>query len=112
MSVSIKLATDITWGSSAAGTLTSGKILSLTRKSTNKQFEQPDENGEVHSLVLYDQREEFSIECLATDVSAPPALGSLITAGGVTDILVTEVEIAWKQGDTKKFNITGWKSVA
>lgn len=112
MSVSIKLANTITWGSSSAGTLTSGKILSCTRKTTAKQFEQPDEKGEVHTLVLYDQREEFSVEVLATDTSTPPALGSTIDIGGVTGVIVTEAETAWKQGDTKKFNITGWKSIA
>ena len=112
MSVEIKLSNAITWGSSAAGTLTSGKILSLTRKTTCKQFEQPDEDGEVHALVIYDQREELSIECLATAESDKPAIGSTITAGDVTDAIVTESEVAWKQGDTKKFNITAWKSIA
>lgn len=112
MSASIKLSTAITWGSTSAGTLTAGKILSCNKKSTVKQHEEADEDGEVHSLVLYDQREEVTLEVLATDTSTPPATGSVITVAGVTDLIVTEAEVVWQRGNTKKFNITAWKSVA
>lgn len=112
MAVDKKYSTDVTWGAAGAGTVSYGKILSCTRKLTTKQFEQADENGEIHSLVLYDQREEFSLEVLAKETQVKPALGDVVTLDGVADVIVTEAEIAWKQGDTVKYNITAWKSVA
>jgi hypothetical protein len=112
MAADIKLSTAVTWGTVSAGTVSAGKILSCNRKTTAKQFEQLDENNEVHSLVLHDQREEVTLEVLATSTSTPPAIGSTITVAGVTDLIVTEAETVWKQGDTKKFNITAWKSIA
>lgn len=112
MAASIQYSTDITWGATGAGTVSYGKILSCTRKLTAKQFEQPDEDGELHSLVLYDQREEFSLEVLAKSTQVKPAIGDIITIDSVASIIITEAEIAWKQGDTVKYNITAWKSVA
>lgn len=112
MAASIKYSTDVTWGATGAGTLSYGKILSCTRKLTAKQFEQADEDGELYSLVLYDQREEISLEVLAKATQTKPAIGDVITIDSVTDIIITEAEIAWKQGDTVKYNITAWKSVA
>lgn len=112
MSVENKYSTDVTWGSSGAGTVSYGKILSCTRRKTTKQFEQPDENGELHALVLYDQREEFTLEILAKATQVKPEIGEVVTIDAVTDIIVTEAEIAWKSGDTVKYTITAWKSVA
>lgn len=112
MSVEIKLSTAVTWGSSGAGTVSAGKIISCNKKSTVKQHEDADEDGEVFSLVLYDQRQEVTLEILATNVSTEPAIGSTISAGGVVDLIVTEAETVWQRGNTKKFNVTAWKSVA
>lgn len=112
MAVEKKYSTDVTWGTTGAGTVSYGKILSCTRKLTAKQFEQMDENGELHSLVMYDQREEFTLEILAKETQAKPALGDLVTIDGVAEAIVTEAEISWSQGDTVKYNVTAWKSVA
>lgn len=112
MSVAIKLTDEVVWGSSGAGTVSAGKIISCNKKSTVKQHEEPDEDGEPYSLVLYDQREEVTIEILAGKTATQPATGSTITVAGVTDIIVTEAETVWKRGDTKKFQVSGWKSVA
>lgn len=112
MAADIKLATAITWGTTGAGTVSQGKILSCTKKNTAKSFEQPDEDGELYSLVLYDQRVEVSLEVLATATPSLPDVGDAIAVGGVADMIVTEAEIAWKVGDTVKLNITAIKSVA
>jgi hypothetical protein len=112
MSVEKKYSTDVSWGTAGAGTLSYGKILSCTRRSTNKQFEQTDENGELHSLILHDQREEFTLEILAKATESRPALGGTLTCDSVAAVIITEVEVAWKAGDTVKYSITAWKSVA
>ena len=112
MSAEIKYSTDITWGTTGAGTVSYGKILSANRKLTAKQFEQMDENSELHSLVLHDQRVEVTLEVLAKATQVQPAIGDVITIDSTADIIITEVDIAWRQGDTVKYNITAWKSVA
>lgn len=112
MSAAIKYSAEVVWGSSSAGTTEIGQIISCNRKSTAKQHEEPDESGELHSLVIYDQREEVTVEILAGATAAPPAIGDTFNMGGVTALIVTEAEVVWKRGDTKKINITAWKSVA
>jgi hypothetical protein len=113
MAAAIKLSDVVVWGSSGAGALvTLGTVISCNKKSTVKQHEETDDNGEVHVLVLYDQREEVTLEILAGKEAVQPATGSTITIGGVTDLIVTEAETVWKRGDTKKFNVSAWKSVA
>jgi hypothetical protein len=115
MSVSIKLGTDVVWGITSAegGVLTAqGKLLSVTRKSTAKQFEQEGEQGEVYSVVFYDQREEVTVEVLCKTTAVIPAPGSTLTVAGVTDLLVSDAEVKWQAGGTKKLSISAWKSVA
>lgn len=114
MSVSIKLSDEVVWGASGAGSGASsyGKVITCNKKSTVKQHEEQDEDGEPFSLVLYDQREELTLEILAGKTAVQPALGATITIGGVTDVIITEAETIWKRGDTKKFQVSGWKSVA
>ncbi len=112
MSVDIKLNDDVVWGTSEVGTLQNvGKILSCTQKNTVKQYEEGDENDEVDTLILYDKRKEFALEVLAAGTATLPEPGDEMDVNGVTAIIVTESEIAWKRGATKKFNITGWKKV-
>lgn len=112
MSVAIKLDTGVTWGSSGAGTVSAGKILSCTKKNTAKAFEQMDENDELFSLIMHDQRVEVSLEVLATANATVPSPGDAVTVAGVTDLLVMDSEIAWKAGDTVKINMTLMKSIA
>jgi len=115
MAASIKLGTDVVWGisSTEGGTLTTaGKLLSVDRKTTAKQFEQEGETGEVYSVIFYDQREEVTCEVLCKIAATIPAPGGTITVGGVTDLIVSDVTVKWKAGDTKKLSITAWKSIA
>jgi hypothetical protein len=113
MAVSIKLGTDVIWGSSTAGTSTLGKVVSCSSKSTAKKFEQMDENDELDSIIFHDQREEITFEVVSKSSGAEkPAPGSLVSIAGVTDALVMESEEKWASGDTKKFSITAMKSTA
>ena len=112
MSVSIKLGTEIIWGTSSAGTLTHGKILSCKSKSTAKLFEQPDEDDELYSLVIHDQREEIEVEVLAKTATTKPAIGTELAIAGVTAAIVTGSEENWQVGQTKKFTISFLKSTA
>lgn len=112
MSVAIKFGQDVVWGTSEAGTLTHGKILSVTSKSTAKKFEQEDENGELYSMVIHDQREEVTVEVLAKPAAIKPAIGALLTVAGVTDMLVMDSEDKWSTGQTKKMSITLMKPTA
>lgn len=121
MSVEIKVSDTITWSTAGAGTtpITGGKILSATRKVTCKQFEQEDENAELSSLVLYDQREEWEVEvlCPKTFTSLPAigsevSLGSANSGGVVATIIVLGVELKWSVGTTAKISMTLLKSVA
>ena len=106
MAVAIKLGTDIVWGTSGAGTLTQGKILSCDSKNGGKVFEQEDENGETYSVVFYDDTQEITVEVLAKTAGAAPARGSLVTIAGVTDAVVIDSSTKWSAGATKKFSIT------
>lgn len=112
MSVSIKLGQDVVWGTQNAGTLTHGKILSATSKSTAKSFEQEDENGELYSMIFHDQREEITVEVLCNPTAVKPAIGSTLTVCGVTAALVMDSEEKWATGQTKKFSITLMKPTA
>ena len=82
--VDIKFGDDIIWGTSTAGTLSYGKILSCTSKSTAKKFEQEDENDELYSMVIHDQREEVDVEVLAGTEAAKPAIGDEVTIAGIS----------------------------
>lgn len=107
MAAVIKYSTDIVWGASTAGTLaTVGKILSVTRKRTSEVFEQKDENGENHSVIFFDPKEELSVECLALPTAVVPAPGDEVTVGGVTAALVLDAEETWANADAKKIKMT------
>jgi hypothetical protein len=112
MAVSIKLGSDVIWGTSSAGTLTVGKILSCKSKSTAKIFEQNDEDDELYSLVIHDQREEIEVEVLAKTSQTKPAIGTALTIAGITDAIVISSEENWQAGATKKFTISFLKSTA
>ena len=113
MSVAHKTSTICTWGTSSAGTHASGKMLSFEKKTTAKQFEQEDENGELYSLVLHDRREEISVELLATSSSVRPATGTTFTIVGTpsVDYIVTESADKWSAGSTKKISVSAYRSV-
>lgn len=109
MSVAIKLGTDLVWGTKGtggAGTSTLGKILSCSSKSGGKEFEQEDEDGQTYSLILYDDREEITLEVLAAAAAVKPARGSLATIAGVTDAIVIDSEVKWQAGQTKKIAVS------
>lgn len=112
MSASIKLGQDIVWGTTGAGTSSLGKILSLDRKSTAKTHEQEDENGELYSLVVYDQREEVTVEILAKPAVTLPAIGAAVTIAGITDMLVMDASEKWATSQGKKISLTLMKSTA
>ena len=112
MSVAIKLGQEVVWGTSAAGTLSHGKILSCSKKSSGKMFEQGDENDETYSVIFYDDTIEATVEVLANTTAVLPARGVLLTVAGVTDLLVIDSEEKWTSGQTKKFSINLKKWVA
>ena len=114
MAIAIKLGQNIQWGTSGAGTVTQGKILSCDSSSQAKMFEQEDENGETYSVVFYDETAEVTLEILAAPAATIPAVGSELTAvGGVaTGLLVTKASTAWKTNTTVKFSVTAKKWVA
>lgn len=112
MSVAIKFGQDVIWGTASAGTLTHGKILSATSKSTAKKFEQEDEDGELYSMVIHDQREEVTVEVLTKPAAVKPAIGTLLTIAGVTDMMVMDSEDKWTAGQTKKMSISLMKPTA
>jgi hypothetical protein len=107
MAASIKYSTEIVWGASGAGSLSGvGVILSATRKQTSEVFEQKDANGENHSVVFYDPKEEITVEVLAAATATLPAIGSEATIAGVTACLVIDVEEKWSNTDSKKISLT------
>jgi hypothetical protein len=110
--VDIKFGQEVVWGTSEAGTLSYGKILSADSKSTAKKFEQEDENGELYSMVIYDQREEATVEVLANTTAVKPAIGAELTIAGVTDMIVMDSSVKWATAQTKKFSITLMKPTA
>ncbi len=112
MAVDIKFGQEIVWGTSSAGTLSHGKILSADSKSTAKKFEQEDEDGELYSMVIYDQREEVTVEVLANTTAVKPAIGDLLTIAGVTDMIVIDSSEKWATGQSKKFSISLMKPTA
>ena len=108
MAVAIKLGTDLifsTSGTGGAGTSTLGKILSCTSKSGGKELEQEGDDGQTYSLILFDDREEISVEILAGASAVKPARGALVTIAGVTDALVIDSEVKWQSGQTKKISM-------
>jgi secreted protein with Ig-like and vWFA domain len=106
MAVEIKLGADVVWGSSTAGTLSHGKILSADKKSGSKLFEQEDEDGETYAPIFYDQTTEISVEILANAAAALPDPGDALTVVGVTDALVIDATMKWASGQTKKIAMT------
>lgn len=110
MAASIKLGQDVVWGTSTAGTLAQGKILSLSKKSGSKLFEQEDENGETYSVIYYDPTTEVQVEVLVKSAATIPAPGDVVTVAGVTDMLVLDSEQKWQAGQTKKLalNLKKW----
>ena len=111
MSVAHKIATVCTWGTGTTGTTTTGKILSLDKKTTAKSVEQEDENGELYSLILHDRRVEISLEVLATASSVRPATGTTLTLDAI-DYIVTDSSDKWTAGGTKKISISAFRVLA
>lgn len=113
MAVAIKYSTQIVWGASTAGTLASqGVIVSCSRKRTSEVFEQKNADGENHSVVFYDPKEEISVEVLAKPDATVPAPGDEVTVAGVTAALVIDAEEVWSNTDAKKIRMTLKKWIA
>ena len=112
MAVEIKLGQEVVWGTSAAGTLSHGKILSADKKNGSKMAEQEDEDGETYSVIFYDQTTEATIEVLCNTSATLPEPGDALTVVGVTDMLVIDAAFKWAAGQTKKLSLTLKKWVA
>jgi len=106
MAIQIKRSPDIVWGTTTAGTLTQGIILSATRKKTSEVFEQKNAIGENHSVIFYDEKEELSCEVLADPAATLPEIGAEVTLAGVTAALVIDCEEKWSNNDAKKISLT------
>lgn len=107
MAVAIKYSTEIIWGASTAGTLPDvGVILSASRKRTSEVFEQKNANGENHSVVFYDPKEEITVEVLSKASATIPVPGDEVTIAGVTAALVIDAEEVWSNTDAKKIRLT------
>jgi hypothetical protein len=113
MAVAIKYSQQIVWGTTGAGTLASqGVILSASRKRTSEVFEQKNANGENHSVIFYDPKEEISVEVLAAPSATVPVPGDEVTVAGVTAALVLDAEEVWSNNDAKKIRMTLKKWIA
>ena len=106
MAVIIREGQEILWGTSSAGTVTQGKILSADRTRDSKVHEQEDENGETYSLVFYDPKDEVEIEVLAKPGATIPAPGDALTVGGVASLYVLRASEKWSSNNSKKISIS------
>ena len=116
MAVDIQLGADIVWGTTGAspGTVIAalGKVISCESKSTAKMFEQTNEDDELYGLVIYDQREEVTLEVLAAVAAAKPAPGDALECAGVTTLICKDSSEKWAVGATKKISITAFATTA
>ncbi len=115
MSVSIKLATDVIWGTSGVtlgtGISTVGKLLSFDSKLITKNAEQGDESDELYAMIYYDNREEITLEILAKSAAAKPSPGDAITVNTLV-YYVKDSSEKWASNAAKKFSVTAWRKVS
>ena len=94
------------WGCKAGegDTFASGKIISMSVKTSTEKEPLLDSNGETAGLSLYDQKSEVQIEVVAEASVALPEIGADLIVDGVTGI-VLDVETKWEQKGWKKFSV-------
>jgi hypothetical protein len=106
-----KIDTDIVWGTQVALGAGKGIVISCEAKSTVKVADILDGEGALADAVFHDQREEVTVEILASQAATKPKPGTELDFGGVTAVIVTESSWKWASGEGKKLSITGLKSV-
>jgi len=122
MSVEIKLGADIRWGTTSAGSVPLGTVVSVGRAVGPKETEILDENAETYAVVFEDIQHRVTLEVICKDtwqdgefVSATecPESGVVLTGDaetgivGAYGILVSSATEMWRNNDVCKFAITG-----
>ena len=107
MAAVIKGNNTITWGAGDAASI--GKIQSATKKTGGDKVELLDENGEVFTVVYFNEKNECQFEAIFLSTVTLPVIGAEITIGGVEDCLVDSIEEKWDNKNAKMFTITATK---
>ncbi|MEI6035857.1 MAG: hypothetical protein WCS65_16445 [Verrucomicrobiae bacterium] len=105
----IKGNSTITWGAGDGDGVGTGKIQSSSHKLGGDKAELLDENGEVFSVIYYNEKNECELEVIVLSATTLPARGDTAIIGGVTGCLVDEVEIKWQNNNVKMATIRGTK---
>lgn len=107
MAAVIKGNNTIVWGAGTAASL--GKVQSSTKKTGSDKVELLDENGEVFTVVYFNEKKECQFEAIFQSSVTLPAIGDTITIGGVATCLVDSIEEKWDNKNAKMFTITATK---
>lgn len=107
MAAIIKGNSTITWGAGTGAAL--GKVQSASKKTGSDKIELLDENGEVFTVVYFNEKKECQFEAIALSAATLPAIGDTITIGGVSSCLVDSIEEKWDNKTAKMFTVTATK---
>lgn len=106
----------VTWGTSGAasgGSIGSGILTRVRQRKDGKTFELMDENAEVITVVLHDEKSELQVDVDTGTGTALPNRGDTLTVFGVAG-KVLSAELVAAQGAVKKLSITAtkWTNIA
>jgi len=97
----------IIWGSGDGASV--GKVQSATKKLGGDKVELLDENGEVFSVIYFNDKNECEFEAIMLSSVTPPVRGDSITIGGLAGCLVDDVELKWVNNNAQMISIRATK---
>jgi hypothetical protein len=104
--ITLKSGSTVEWGVPTAHLQADmGVVKSVKINKGGKEKEYPGEDGEAVAHVLYDAKDELTLEILAKTSATVPARGSVLTHATVK-YLVLSVALNWANEDAQSFTVT------
>ena len=97
------------WGISSVAY--AGFCESITLKRDGEESEIYDGNGFVIGLILYNDKDECTVNLRLQTSDTPPARGTVVSVGGVTGFIVKTIEHMYNWKDQAKWSFTANKYV-
>ena len=92
------------WGISSVAY--AGFCTAINLKRDGEEAKIFDGNGFTIGLILYDDKDEGTVEMVMQTTDTPPARGTVVTVASTTTFIVQTIEKMWSWRDVAKWKFT------
>lgn len=96
----------IGFGANAVAFTAAGEVQSASSKNTGDKLELKNKHGNTFAVVYFNEHNQGQIDVIWNTTYTPPARGAVISAMGITQFLVDDVEKKWEQGKETKLTLS------